>query len=272
VCNWLAEVPGQRCLACAANTQIPDLSVRGNLVRWAEMESAKRRLYYSILQLGLADLLEPGDGQPGLRFAFLASTPQQRVVTGHDNGLITIDIAEAEEITRTQRRVQLGEDYRTLVGHLRHESGHYFWSRLIDAAGLHAEFREAFGDERADYGQALATYYDAGPPGDWSARYITGYASAHPHEDWAESFAHYLHIYDTTDTARHLEVADPEVLDDFQELLEEWMELSIKLNLLSRSMGYRDMYPFVLSEPVRAKLAFVHALLQRHAAAFRCAR
>jgi len=53
------------------------------------------------------------------------------VLTSHCNGLITLNIAEADDAERERRRVKFHEPYRTLLGHLRHEVAHYYWDRLI---------------------------------------------------------------------------------------------------------------------------------------------
>lgn len=262
VCNWLADNPGEFCLACRSNLIIPDLSVADNHLRWKEIEAAKRRLYYSLLSLHLGHHLMP-QAVPPLNFEFKASVAGDEVITGQDEGLITLDIAEAEDATRTQRRAQLGEDYRTVLGHLRHEVGHFFWMVLVRDARQEAAFRTLFGDERSDYGEALAAHYANGAPSDWSDSHISAYASSHPHEDWAESFAHYLHIYDTLETARARNMID-EVLDpsvEFDAWIASWLALSIDLNLLARSIGYRDLYPFVLTPRIIEKLQFVHTAI-----------
>jgi hypothetical protein len=266
VCNWLAVASGEFCLACQSNLIIPDLSVADNHVRWKEIELAKRRLYYSLLSLGLGRHLMPG-AVPTLQFEFKASVPGDKVITGQNEGLITLDIAEAEDTTRVQRRAQLGEDYRTVLGHLRHEVGHFFWMVLVRDANQQTAFRALFGDEQSDYGESLATHYANGAPGDWRDNYISAYASSHPHEDWAESFAHYLHIYDTLGTAkeRHLIETGLDPSMNFDAWIADWQQLSIDLNLLAHNMGYRDLYPFVLTPLIIDKLQFVHTAISSSA-------
>ena len=196
-------------------------------------------------------------------------------MTGHDNGLITINIDEADAALRERMRLDMDEKYRTLLGHFRHEIAHYYWDLLIrDGARLDA-FRDVFGDERLDYGQALDNHYANGPPPDWQNRFVSAYAASHPWEDWAETFAHYLHIVDTLETSEHFGVRiarrlgdgtvqrsdpdfDPYTIDDFAPIIEDWLPLTFALNSLSRSMGQPDMYPFVLSEAVIEKLTYVH--------------
>ncbi len=264
VCNWTALPGSPFCLACNANKTIPDLSAPGNLARWRAMERAKRRLYYSLRELGLVEAsAQPfPERTPPLRFQFLGATADKPVTTGHEDGLITIDIAEAEDAERERRRDALGEDYRTPLGHLRHEIGHYFWLLLVDSVGQHEEFRALFGDEREDYGKALKRYYEKGAGANRQHNCISAYASAHPHEDWAETFAHYLHIHDTMTTAQEIGFIPMTDLDG-QALVEAWIPLSVRLNLLNRSMGLRDLYPFVLTKPVRDKLIYVHDAIQR---------
>lgn len=256
-CNWTASDGDALCLACQSNKVIPDLSKAGHLDRWREIESAKRRLFYSLVRMGLRRYLERDVDMP-LTFAFMAAQSNQPVVTGHASGMVTLDVAEAESIERVRRREQLGEDYRTVLGHLRHEVGHFFWFTKFRDKRLLPSFRERFGREDADYGAALNAYYDNGPKADWPAAHISAYASSHPHEDWAETFAHYLHLRETMDTAAHERLIDSVDPREFDTLLDSWMRFSTTLNLIGRSMGYQDMYPFVLSSVVQDKLRYVH--------------
>lgn len=263
-CNWTALSGSSFCLACNANETIPDLSAPGHLDQWRSMEKAKRRLFHSLLELGLVSVsTQPFPARvPPLRFKFLGATANKPVTTGHDDGLVTIDIAEAEDAERERRRNALGEEYRTPLGHLRHETGHFFWLLLVDSVGGHDDFRAVFGDERQDYGEALRRHYDKGPSANWQSRFISAYASAHPHEDWAETFAHYLHIHDTMTTAQEVGFIPQQQLDG-KAMVEAWIPLSVRLNQLNRSMGHRDLYPFVLTQPVRDKLIFLHDAIHR---------
>ncbi len=281
VCNWLVPSgdPEPFCTSCRLNKVIPNLDDTANRARWFKLEQAKRRLVYSLLSLGLSTDGLPAEGRPPLRFQFLASTAQALALTGHSDGLITLDIAEADDAERERRRVNLNEPYRTLLGHLRHEVGHYYWGRLIANTPFQARFRELFGDERADYAAALQNHYAQGPPADWPARHVSAYASAHPWEDWAETWAHYLHIIDTLETAasfglqlkpRHPDAqkmrAAPETATSpdatFDQLLGHWFPLTYVLNSLSRGMGHPDLYPFVLSGPAVEKLHFIHDIVR----------
>jgi hypothetical protein len=282
-CNWMlaAGDPASLCLACRLNRTIPDLTTEENRVAWRRIEGAKRRLVSQLLALGLpvASRL-PGAGgedpERGLVFDFVRAPPGQQVFTGHADGVITVNVAEADDATRESNRTALREPYRTLLGHLRHEVGHYYWDRLVMGSTWHAPFRAVFGDERADYAAALRRNYEQGPPPDWAQRHVSAYASTHPWEDWAETWAHYLHMVDTLDTAlsfglhaRNLEVDiehfAPAVLEredpDFLHFLNTWIELTALLNEMSRSMGQPFFYPFVLSAPAVRKLHFVHRVV-----------
>lgn len=243
VCNWLTTRPDELCRACRLNRTVP-----ADTARWWRLEVAKKRLVYSLLQLGLP--LE------GLQFDFLLPVGHP-VLTGYANGLITINATEADDPTREQMRVDMNEPYRTLVGHLRHESGHHYWRLVEDLDG----FRRLFGDERADYQASLDRHYAQGPPPDWQERgHISAYASMHPSEDWAETWAHYLHMRDTLETAREFGMGRPG-LDSFPELTQDWSRLTFALNCINRSMGISDLYPFVLSPKVLEKLTWIHHFL-----------
>ncbi len=204
ICNWLVPKDSKDafCVACSLNHTIPDLTVAGNHDRWYRLESAKRRLVYTLLSLKLPLAGKPSENRPALLFDFLGDTPGgPAVLTGHENGLITLNIAEADDVERERRRVTMHEPYRTLLGHFRHEVGHYYWDQLIANTTRLDRFRELFGDERRDYGTALKAYHAQGAPPDWQNRLISEYASAHPWEDWAETWAHYLHMVDSVETA-----------------------------------------------------------------------
>jgi hypothetical protein len=278
ICNWLVPVAEDHpfCVACRINRTIPDLSVTGNLERWAKMERAKRRLVYSLLSLKLPINGQADANRPALSFDFLADVPGgPKILTGHENGLITLNLAEADDAERELRRVGLHEPYRTLVGHFRHEVGHYYWDQLIANTPRLNRFRELFGDETSDYGAALQSYHGQGAPPDWQNRLISAYASAHPWEDWAETWAHYLHMADTIETAAGFGIsltpqhpssetmkADPKTAAapgaGFNQIMENWLPLTYTLNSLNRGMGLPDLYPFVLSPPVIDKLRFIH--------------
>jgi hypothetical protein len=286
-CNWLvpADSADMFCRACRLNRTIPDLDRWQNLVRWQRLETAKHRLVYGLLRLGLPLASRFDDPETGLAFDFLANSERMvrehtQVVTGHAAGLITIDIAEADDAERERHRQDMAEAYRTLLGHLRHEVGHYYWDRLVRSGPWIKAFRELFGDERRDYGASLATHYAQGPPADWRQHFVSGYASAHPWEDFAETWAHFLHIVDTletahefglrvrprgaTDPALSMEIAfDPCRQRDFDTLVRTWLPLTYAVNSLNHSMGLPDLYPFVLAPTVMGKLRFVHGLIFR---------
>ena len=202
-CNWLIPEgqEGGYCLACRYNGTVPDLSFPENLERWRELEVAKHRLLYSLLRWRLPLRTRAEDPEHGLVFNFLADTPNQKVMTGHENGVITIALAEADDIERERRRHAMGEPYRTLLGHFRHEVGHHYWDLLVRDGGSLPAFRKLFGDDRDDYQASLQRHYENGPPTDWQEQYVSAYASVHAWEDFAETWAHYLHIVDTLEMA-----------------------------------------------------------------------
>jgi len=282
VCNWM--VPGDQdeafCLACRHNLVVPNLADAANVALWQKMEIAKRRLFYSLLRLKLP-LQTRAEHPEGLGFEFLSNDEAsgQHVLTGHDDGLITIALAEADDAERESRRTAMGEPYRTLLGHFRHEIGHWYWDRLVRDGGALEACRSVFGDDSQDYNQALQAHYANGPKPGWQNEFVSHYAAAHPWEDFAETWAHYLHITDTLDTGRSWGFrVDPRVdredlltakidFDVFspdatiEEIVESWLALSGALNALNRSMGALDPYPFVLSEAVVSKLSFIHELV-----------
>jgi hypothetical protein len=276
VCNWMvpADSVEQYCAACRHNRTIPDLSVAGNQVHWRMIEVAKHRLFYTLLKLRLP-LVTRAEEPDGLAFDFVAAAaPATPVITGHANGLITINLAEADDAERERARNQMGEPYRTLLGHFRHEIAHFYWSRLIENSNRLEEFRALFGDEQQDYAGALQKHYAYGPPADWPTHFVTSYASAHPWEDFAETWAHYFHMVDTLETAhafglsvrpRVSQGADIATKIDFDayaaemdRLVEAWLPLTFAVNSINRSMGQPDLYPFMVSPTVIAKLTFVH--------------
>jgi hypothetical protein len=282
-CNWLVPdgTEDALCLACRHNRTIPDLTVAANLVPWRRIQDAERRLIYTLQRLRLPLVTKVEDAEKGLAFDVLADLPDgtgPKVMTGHDEGLITIAVAEADDAERERRRASMGEPYRTLLGHFRHESGHHFWNVLVRDGGRLEECRAVFGDERADYNEALQAHYANGAPSDWQDAYVSTYATAHPWEDFAETWAHYLHIVDTLEMASSFDLRvrpkvaatddlaaridfDPYATETIGELIEAWVPLTFAVNSLNRCMGAPDLYPFVLSPAAVEKLGFVHRLV-----------
>jgi hypothetical protein len=298
-CNWLVplpvtaacvnlQLPQLLCQACRLNRTIPDLNDVAhpdNGVLWGRIELAKRRLFSSLLALGLpVQSLTTEDPRRGLAFDLLRSPDGgPPVMTGHQNGLITLNLLEADDAEREAIRTAMREPYRTLLGHFRHEIGHYYWDRLVQGTQWMDGFHALFGDETQDYAAGLQKNYSEGPPIDWALHYVSAYASSHPWEDWAECWAHYLHMRDTVDTAASLGLSaqgidsayleftaftldalyqsDHPDAQNFLDFLNEWTRLSTLLNEMSRSMGQIDFYPFVLPHEVVAKLHFVHLLV-----------
>ncbi len=272
--------PNRFCISCRMNEMIPNLAISGNLDRWHKLEMAKRRIVYTLMRLGLPMEAAPEQKRPALRFKFVEEVAGGAPpLTGHLNGLITINIAEADDAERERRRVSLHEPYRTLLGHLRHEVAHYCWDRLIADSKWLARFRQLFGDETTNYAAALKQHHQQGPPPDWQVGHVSAYAAAHPWEDWAETGAHYFHIMDLVETAGSFGVTlkpnhpaarsmtvDPKAFDDrnadFNKVLENWFPLTHALNSLNRSMGLPDAYPFVLSTQSIEKLRFIHEVFQ----------
>ena len=264
------------CASCQLTAIIPSLQEEKNHVYWQRLESAKRRLLYTLWDLKLKPQSKDENEETGLAFEFLEGTPDKPVLTGHDNGLITLNIAEADPAHRERTREQMHEPYRTLLGHFRHESGHYYFDRLIAGTQWEEGFRAMFGDERQDYGDSLKRHYDNGAPDDWEQHFVSTYASSHPWEDWAETWAHYLHMIDTLDTAHACGVSlkprrpdEPELtisapplkIRSFDEIVDDWFALTYVLNSLNRSVGMPDSYPFTLSPEVLDKLRFVHQVV-----------
>ena len=272
VCNGLvsAEVAttgSSLCECCALNRTIPVTKRAENKRRWHKMEFAKRRMIAGLSALGLDVRCPAGNYSATLRFDFMEdkrSHPdvlETFVSTGHKDGVITINLIEADEVKRVAARENMGERYRTLLGHMRHEVGHFFYTYLV--ADLNA-FTALFGDPTVDYSVALQTYYDNGPAADWGNNYISAYATSHPWEDWAESFAHYLHMQDAMATA-----SERGFIPDYSEQpiavqIQQWTEFSVNLNEVGRSLGLGDSYPFVIAPHVADKLAFVHDSISRY--------
>lgn len=280
VCNWLIPVSDENefCSACELNRTIPNLSDDKNFQKWQKLEVAKHRLIYQLQRLGLPIPPQEHYLETGLCFDFISKQGNSKIMTGHANGVITILLSEADSVHREQMRKQMSEPYRTLIGHFRHEVGHYFWDRLVAINELVLnDFRNLFGNEQADYGEALKTYYQNGSPVNWQSNFISQYATSHPWEDWAETWAHYLHIMDMAETAYYFGMSvnpllkdgslsgsidfDPYEITDFDNIFKAWVPISFAINSLNRSMGVPDAYPFVVSPSVVDKMNFIHRLV-----------
>lgn len=278
-CNWLAATDrGGFCTACALNEVIPDLADARRVNLYHEVERAKRRLLFTLMGLGLP-VEGRADRMDGLAFRILADVrldgsdttrnALDAVTTGHAQGEITINLLEADPRLREEMRLAMNESYRTLLGHFRHESGHYYWQRLVAHGDWLDAFRSRFGDERRHYQNSLDAYYREGPPQGWEREYVVAYASSHPWEDFAECWGHYLHMVDTLETAAadglaigNIRFADPiDAALPFAQVIGQWRILAPVMNDLNRSMGLGDAYPFSLTEVVGEKLRFVHELV-----------
>jgi hypothetical protein len=284
ICNWLVgpDDDHEFCIACRHNRLVPNIDTQEGIDRWRRISQAQRHLFYSLLRWHLPPPDRFQDPQGGLVFDFLEDEVQFDgnvipAITGHDEGVIAIRAAEADDLTRELARASMNEPYRTLLGHFRHEVGHFVWNKLVRDRNEFDGFRAVFGDERQDYGIALQNHYQNGAPLGWQQNFISAYATAHPWEDFAECFAHYLHIVDTLETARgfgiaidprgHGEMAsevdfDPYRAADAEQLVSAWVPLSVAINAIQRSMGQPDSYPFVLSNAVVTKLEYLHRLIQ----------
>ncbi|MGB5838433.1 MAG: putative zinc-binding metallopeptidase [Albidovulum sp.] len=283
-CNWICEAsePDQLCLSCLHTTKIPNLSDDEKRGRWGRLERAKRRLFYALIKFQLPIDAPPNLSKGALHFELLADEvhpdgKEKRVMTGHYQGRITINIDEADDAIREKNRTALGEPYRTLIGHFRHEVAHYYWDKLIAGTDMIHACRACFGDERQDYSKALETYYANGAASNWQDSFVSEYAGAHPWEDFAETWAHYFHMVGGLETAYAyginpqplhfgapvlVQLADPYHVSDIDTLIEHWIPLTVAMNAMNRSMGNRDYYPFVLTPQISAKLKFVHDLIE----------
>jgi hypothetical protein len=273
-CNWLVPVGGSPlCRSCSLTRTRPNDGDPA-LPAFAEAEAAKRRLVVELIELSLPINDRVADPNRGLTFDLLSST-QEPVITGHDEGVITLDLAEGDDVHREQLRVSMDEPYRTLLGHFRHETGHYFYFVLAETGPARAEFEQLFGDPDLDYQAALDRHYSQGAPVGWEQDYVSSYATMHPAEDWAETFAHYLHIRATEQAAAAFgmlvtgppEAKEPALMavpsavrddDPFSEIIDNWLPLTYALNAVNRSMGLADLYPFTLGPKVIEKLSFIH--------------
>lgn len=269
-CNWLIDTNSDvvQCLSCRLTRTIPMLDHGNNLQRWATMESSKRRMVYGLLEMGLSVTSYTHDPDNGLAFDFLEDNrsndllSEEYVYSGHADGVITMNVAEADSSYREAAREALNESFRSLLGHFRHEIGHYYWDKLILNTSFYQPFQALFGDEQQDYAVALDNYYTHGPIEGWDQNYISAYASMHPLEDWAETWAHYMLMRETIETAFNLQILPTlTAFSSFDTWMDEWMQLVIVLNALNRSIGNADAYPFSISSKVRTKLKFIHQLV-----------
>lgn len=279
-CNWMvrSDDAQQQCRACRLTVSIPDQGVTENQTAWRELEAAKRSWLVTVLDLGLPVRSRAEDPEHGLAFHFLRQIDAARpVFTGHDAGDITINAIESDPVQRERSKLALFEPYRTLLGHFRHESGHYYWDLLIKDSAHLGPFRALFGDERQDYQEALQRHYENGPAADWQSSFVSGYATMHPWEDWAETWAHYLHMVDLLSTASDWQLSvgafrTERVYDlapdeaglsvEFLEILSRWMPLTLVVNSLNSSLGHPDAYPFALAYAALRKMQFVHDVVR----------
>ena len=272
-CNWLVEkgpVP-LLCTSCVLTTVRPNDGDAKAMAAFAAAEKAKRRLIAELHELKLPIIGRDEDPDYGLAFELLSSE-NEKVFTGHDNGLITLDLAEGDDVHREQLRINMAEPYRTLLGHFRHEIGHYYFYRLVGTSADHTQrFTELFGDPNLDYQAALDRHYGEGAPAGWEENFVSSYATMHPAEDWAVTFAHYLLSRDTLDTSAAFGFAPAGATfqqrtlgpSGFDTIIDLWLPLAWALNMENRSMGKDDLYPFVLPPPVLEKMRFIHEVIDQ---------
>lgn len=270
-CNWLVQKSpvARLCASCELTRTRPGDGDTVAMARFATAEKAKRRLIAELYEMKLPVVGRDEDPQYGLAFDLLSSQVE-KVFTGHHNGVITLDLAEGDDVHREQLRISMDEPYRTLLGHFRHEVGHYYFYRLVGTSGDYWQrVNELFGDPNADYQAALDRHYSQGAPDGWQDEYVSSYATMHPAEDWAETFAHYLHIRDTLDTAAAFGMAAASATlghkmlgpSGFDTIIDMWLPLAWALNMVNRSMGKDDLYPFVLPPAVLEKMRFIHTVI-----------
>ncbi|WP_027861378.1 putative zinc-binding metallopeptidase [Marmoricola sp. URHB0036] len=264
-CTWLTESDGGECFSCGLTRNRPHDDDAIGLANYPAAERAKRHLVVELDGLGFPIVGKDTDPDNGLAFDLLSSV-EENVVIGHANGLITIDLAESRAAHREEVREKLGEPYRTMLGHFRHEIGHYYEWQLVRGE-LRTRYRELFGDESVDYQGEIDRHYAEGPPAGWESSYISSYATMHPFEDFAETWAHYLHICDSIETASEYGLTTVGTITSFTSFRDVvvgiWMPLSVALNMINRSMGHEDLYPFVIPTAVLDKLEFVASLARR---------
>ena len=262
-CTWLSHTDGGQCSSCDLTRTRPNDDDPVGLANDPVAERAKRHLVAELDTLGFPVVSKNEDPDNGLAFDLLSSV-EKNVVIGHANGVITIDLAESRAAHRERVREKLGEPYRTMLGHFRHEVGHYYQWQLVRDDETLARSRELFGDETADYQAEIDRHYAEGPPAGWESTYISSYATMHPFEDFAETWAHYLHICDTIETASEYGLVTVGTITRFSQFRDVvvgiWVPLSVALNMINRSMGHDDLYPFVIPDGVLDKLDFVASL------------
>lgn len=270
-CNWIAETDGL-CRSCAMTETVPDLREQQNLPLWEMSEFSKRWVLANLGRWGWFTDADPGPRPVFRMLSEKSLAGAEDVIMGHADGIITINVTEASEAVLAKRQEDLGELYRTMTGHIRHEIAHFLFLRLAEDPAFLDGFRALFGDERADYGAALKAHYEnprpAGPD------HITSYATAHPHEDWAETVAHLLHLVDLIDSAAAAQLSLPDGLmpgydayadADTETLITHAVNVSIAVNHVNRALDLSDVYPFIIPEGVRKKFAFAHRYLRLNA-------
>lgn len=278
-CTLTEKVTGETenlCDYCRFNETIPDLSVEGNREKWQRIEVAKRRLLYTLDTLNIPYGSSKEGFEVPLSFDFKGDSSKksflwfnmskhEQVFTGHADGKVTINIREADDIEREKARISFGEAHRTVIGHFRHEMGHYFWDLLVKGK-CEQEYVAIFADHKnPDYSTALEHYYEHGPKAGWQSHYISAYATMHSWEDFAESFAAYLDMVSVVDTAFHafsLNSLNP-ITASFKDIAKEYAQLGLFMNEMNRAVGLIDLVPEVHTQAILRKIEFIHDLLRK---------
>ena len=279
-CNWLitAEPDGDIfCVACRHDLTIPPLDDPVSLKRWQAIQRAKKRLFYSLLRLGMPLETRGENHACGLGFRFPTGIPAKSdgVSGGHGSGVITIALTEADDVDGEARRAATEQPHRTMLERFRQEIGRYYWDLLIAGTPRLKRFAKAFGGAGQD--RMLQTPHAPRSPQGPPRGQIRAYSTAHPRESFAESFAHYCHITDAVEVAaafgvqsrpgRHGDKSapaapfDPYASGTIEQLLENWTSVTSLLDNFNWSMGHPDAFPFVLSPEVIERLGFIHELV-----------
>jgi hypothetical protein len=260
-CNWMlaADSDTPWCRSCRLTRGRPDEARPEAVAAWMTAEAAKRRLVHQLDTLGLPVEGRSSEAPDGLAFD-LVHLPGEGGITGHFEGVVTLDLAETDDRHRDELRIRLDEPFRTVIGHLRHEIGHHYWTVLVGDGDCVTVFRRLFGDERVDYREAVEAYYSQDRPVWDPTLHVTAYAASHPLEDWAETFAHYLHITDALDTAvaYGLALPKPDPGSGFTDMLDAWRPINAAITAVAGAVGMPPIYPFDPCGAVVDKLAFVH--------------
>jgi hypothetical protein len=272
ICNCFANQTDSTgnvlCTYCEFTRVVPPHDSPDKFSRWRELESAKRRLLIQLSGLEFPPFASKFVPTCPLVFEFKEDTvlPDgsiEAVFTGHENGVITINAHEADSVRREQSRVAFNEPQRTLIGHMRHEYGHFLDLCCIQGDLLRAKYVELFGDPATvDYAEAKTRYYAQGPTGNWPESYVSAYASMHPWEDFAETVNVYLDLMALAETARDQlgSNIDTSANGCVATFISELLDLAITVSEFNFDMGLNALLPERFNDEVVCKLSYVHSL------------